>query len=252
MAQAKEAQEGMTRCLFCDATKLTREHVWPDWIVRIFDKHVPRTKWAATLFNRPDGSTASWKNDSLTFTTRVVCKQCNEGWMSDVETFCKSIVHPLLVTPHPGVIDVQDQCSFAIWASLRSMVFDSLAPERKRYYSQSERVAFCLSDPFDPPADTHIWITQFIGMAQARFKVFTEISAAKDNGLHICTFTINKLAAALVTSKGPERKVPKISSRSADTFLQIWPTDGTGIEWPPLNHLTDETLDTFMNGFEDV
>ena len=50
----------MRQCLFCDATKLTREHVWPNWIVKIFDAHVPDDMWGNTELLKADGTKTSW------------------------------------------------------------------------------------------------------------------------------------------------------------------------------------------------
>ena len=140
----------MNRCLFCDSTALTREHVWPDWIVRIFDKHVPKTMWSATHYNKPDGTKAEWNSRSLTFKTRVVCEPCNGGWMSDVETHCKSIVHPLMVSPHPGAINALDHArspSGPRCALLRSSLFTPVPRRACRTRSSKNSRSGCPSWP---------------------------------------------------------------------------------------------------------
>ena len=84
----------MTQCLFCDKTKLTKEHLWPDWIVQMFPKNVPYTAGRASpemrLFHE-------WPTNSLKQTARIVCKQCNTGWMSEIESLASPILKPCIL-----------------------------------------------------------------------------------------------------------------------------------------------------------
>jgi hypothetical protein len=83
-------------CIFCGAEgRLTGEHVFGDWLSRI------------GLVSEPVGHAAGPLNRNLRDlgvtppfqrTVRDVCAQCNNGWLSRLETIAHRVPTPL----HPG------------------------------------------------------------------------------------------------------------------------------------------------------
>lgn len=68
----------MGTCLFCDETKLTKEHIFPDWIVRLFDEQIESRHNLYTAFmERADGTKHSWPAKDITHTRKLVCGPCN-------------------------------------------------------------------------------------------------------------------------------------------------------------------------------
>src|SRR5258706_6641731 len=108
----------MRKCLFCDPTKLTREHIWPDWIVEIFPSN---SSYTGTRAHSKLG-VKSWPANSITQRSRLVCKQCNGIWMSQIEAATSPILGPLITSDLPRcTLDTCDQLTLATWACLRAM-----------------------------------------------------------------------------------------------------------------------------------
>jgi hypothetical protein len=72
----------MRECAFCPSTKLTLEHVWGDWINGIVPQVTYTTQRKISLVDFAE----PWKTIGIGQTAKVVCRNCNNHWMSDLET----------------------------------------------------------------------------------------------------------------------------------------------------------------------
>lgn len=72
----------MRECAFCPSTKLTLEHVWGDWINGIVPQVTYTTQRKISLVDFAE----PWKTIGIRQTAKVVCRNCNNHWMSDLET----------------------------------------------------------------------------------------------------------------------------------------------------------------------
>lgn len=77
-------------CIFCGRMANSKEDLWPRWLIK------------SVLLDRPskiEMEFAIRPSKSFTkkyVTSRCVCKTCNEGWMSNLETDTKPILEPLI------------------------------------------------------------------------------------------------------------------------------------------------------------
>jgi len=112
----------MKRCIFCDSilTKSTRskEHVIPKWILEnlepgyIYDH---TGKWT-TFPNKPEHVLSVRNYSLLSSLLGGVCKSCNEGWMSTLETEFKPIFVALYDEQSPLIITRNQGTVIARWA----------------------------------------------------------------------------------------------------------------------------------------
>lgn len=72
------------KCIFCGKQeKLTKEHVFPNWLSNLYKNN-------DLVINEFVGDTnLKWLSKIFQHKARVVCKDCNNGWMSDLE---KSVI----------------------------------------------------------------------------------------------------------------------------------------------------------------
>src|SRR5215813_9812636 len=77
----KKARGGLTQCLFCETKRLTREHVWPDWICEMYKGRL----YTHEIENRPHRRRYVKLQNSLTKTFACVCAKCNNVWMNKIE-----------------------------------------------------------------------------------------------------------------------------------------------------------------------
>jgi hypothetical protein len=77
-------------CVFCGTTteKITKEHVFPDWISELFGREPGGTAEMV----ESDGSIQAFPTVPFQQQVRVVCKPCNEGWMADLESDVKGFL----------------------------------------------------------------------------------------------------------------------------------------------------------------
>jgi hypothetical protein len=137
------------QCLFCDSDDLNQEHIWPDWLVEEFKARGPSGRGAYTAtWDHSDGFSKEWPQGTITMKRRLVCKECNGHWMSDIESIASPILKPLLFdTMAPKQMTVYDQMVIGMWTILRAMIIDATAPPKKQYFRLSDRLAFVTADP---------------------------------------------------------------------------------------------------------
>lgn len=79
------------KCLFCGSKELSKEHIIPDWFKTYFDSKfitigyfnpVQEESFVKVVARR---ITDNHQYNLLGFTDKAVCKQCNTGWMSQLE-----------------------------------------------------------------------------------------------------------------------------------------------------------------------
>src|SRR5450631_2325848 len=99
-------------CAFCPSTaNISGEHVWSNWMNELF----PLGK---VQFQRVtlDGTVLSeWQAPELNLKANVVCKPCNETWMSDIESHCaKPAMADLILGKRVGAIGARRARNIAI------------------------------------------------------------------------------------------------------------------------------------------
>jgi hypothetical protein len=127
----KSTKNHTKTCIFCGNTGLSKEHFWPEWAHALFPNPPPNDTWKAEfvmgsslreppLIRQRQGSLLDKK-------VRVVCKACNNGWMSQLEEDVKQIILAML-SQEPISLDVREQEKIARWAKLKVIVLDQSGP----------------------------------------------------------------------------------------------------------------------------
>jgi hypothetical protein len=123
------------KCLFCGNSDLTKEHVFPKWVFTIVRKPFEPFKESALpldvlnesvagrlpRFNEDfsDGRRVSRDN----FKLRLLCRTCNNGWMSDAEALAKRLIGDLLLSQSAQrKFTLQESYDLAHWALLKALV----------------------------------------------------------------------------------------------------------------------------------
>jgi hypothetical protein len=128
----------LKRCIFCGGSALSKEHVWADWIA----DYVPRTFYKSehlveTMRSVPGSQPVERKvtkgplhnnGDPASRKLRVVCENCNNGWMSSIQTQAKPIL-VLLIKGEPWQLDLNAQVILSSWATMFTLVYEAGLPE---------------------------------------------------------------------------------------------------------------------------
>ena len=68
---------------------------------------------------------------------KAVCRPCNNGWMSKLETDSKPLIGRL-IEDFPLSLHTSQQTLLARWTLKTAMVLDGVTKERNRFYTRSE------------------------------------------------------------------------------------------------------------------
>ena len=149
------------RCIFCEEGGLSKEHFWPEWASALLP-HYPNNRHVEQLFTTENAKLVappelrSRQGHSWTKTIRAVCKRCNNGWMSELETAVKPILIPLIAT-QPHELTVEAMGVLGQWIALKIMVGERNHPE-VAVTPQEDRSKFRATREI--PANFRIWIAR--------------------------------------------------------------------------------------------
>lgn len=106
-------------CVFCGEGNLTLEHVFPNWMSKLFD---PKTT-VTTKIECVGKVEKSYVSSIFQHKAKIVCSTCNGGWMSDIETSVESTLKPMLFNlDYSTKLNESDQKSLALWAQKTAMI----------------------------------------------------------------------------------------------------------------------------------
>lgn len=151
-------------CIFCGRTPLTKEHVWPNWLKNVLEEDDSNTRGnylinTDFLDNNVIEITPNYikrNGKTLNHTLKIVCEDCNNNWMSQIESKAKPILESLILNK-PIVLNRSQQKFIIQWAILRTIISEYTdqptkaitAKERKTFYQTNEG-----------PANWYVWIAK--------------------------------------------------------------------------------------------
>ena len=128
---SKQAKTSAKMCVFCGNPGLSKEHFWPEWAHNLFDDRPPNFTGVAEFVVanslREPPLVRERQGSMLDKKIRVVCKACNNGWMSRLEEEAKQIILAM-ISENIITLNVQEQKKIARWAMLKVIVLDQSAP----------------------------------------------------------------------------------------------------------------------------
>lgn len=249
-----KAQRTPRQCLFCENPAGSAEHVWSKWM----SKHFARTSHDKSIeyWDRLGGHNVELPEPRIVHghavTTKVkgVCKQCNHGWMSGVETAVKPFLEPMLlgrsVTLSPAA-----QRAVTEWIVLKMMVWELTLPTTA-VFRRDQTLEFARTRAI--PDNIRIWL--FRSLDPGRHARITRAFSGlfpldqvpcvipKEPNTQTALFRIGKLIAFFVHSHLPELELGKF--RQVDAKV-LWPPRGRVLSWPPLNSISWAASDHIAN-----
>lgn len=116
----------MANCVFCQKnTKLTREHVIPDWLSELF----PKNSFIINQFTSEVGK--EWHSKIFQHKVKIVCEACNTGWMSKLESEVKPIIKRLIQLNKTD-ISKKEQDILSFWVQKTILMLNQSTPRSIR------------------------------------------------------------------------------------------------------------------------
>src|SRR5579863_10352130 len=109
-------------CVFCGASPVTKEHLWPRW-ARRFATDPTFDRYAVRVDHAQRGSTTdAWGGPPFAMRAGLACAPCNSGWMSTLEADVSAILDPRGLAAR--AMTAAEQAALAVWATKTAIVFD--------------------------------------------------------------------------------------------------------------------------------
>jgi hypothetical protein len=199
------------------------------------------------------------------WTVECVCRDCNNGWMREIENLAKPIMTPLILGK-PGRIWPRDQQIIATWAVLKAMVANHQTVERAD-------LDYMYQHHLPPPDRWAVWIGHYERGAwkpewlSRHFAVLPDAQYSQNPGAEVA-FS-NSAATTLVLG----RLFTHVVHSPLDSFPRSWsfrrrdgsPARGLMRIWPAANHASvlwptwtltdrdaDEAADAVIDGVKRV
>jgi hypothetical protein len=244
-------------CRFCGSTahKIDNEHVWPDWLADF----LPEIR--GTGYSERWSSAAGrerWPEAPLKATVRTFCKDCNSGWMSQVENAAKSIVGPMVIGKHTQ-IDEESQRIVANWIAVKCLVAVQTSKAPQPPDSHYRRVRHFRGVPpntmrvwigwqrnlaeMDRPGKVQLFDSHFLPVTNAfqQSPLPADVERYRREGgvFNGSIFRVGHFVGIALQHDWPGLQArPSPRSAAAEALLPIWPT-GPTVQWPPFRPVDD-------------
>ena len=233
-------------CFFCHgqiAPGAPPEHVIAKWVGNAYPNAMFTT-------NGPDGRKIIAKVIEITVDT--VCRPCNHGWMSDLESKCAPLLKPMLKGEQRG-LSLKQQTLLAQWATKTAMTLDQTVPLEMRVFSPDEGKQ--LMDRELPPPGTGVQLARYDGTGifldfghndLYRGAVEDPANPGPPDG-HRTAIRIDQLIVEVNVTSDSNLDLRSGTTGVAVTDLlqPIWPASAP-VAWPPRIAMGDATWTSFV------
>lgn len=232
-------------CIFCGREgNLSKEHLWPEWLGKMYlrkgdEKH---TFGSQTHMDRQLIHDGVYERPGHLFTlkTRVVCRDCNSGWMSRVEHEVKPLILNMIGGKKIKITRSEIEL-FSFWVALKVVTAEfankteniSVTPYVDRHAMMTDRK---MPPFFNVFISTHstghnsAWLRHCWTMAFSPNGPFPPLEGRQRNSQAI-TFFVGPIFIYIVNVRLlgflPEQHF------KFGPLIKIWPSKMNFIRWPP-------------------
>lgn len=250
-------KRGRRQCIFCRNFGVSKEHVFPDWLKKLFRRddsttHTYGTIDESQIIGIPRINEKHRSGHAGSNTVRVVCEHCNSGWLSQLELRTKPFLIPLILGERVEMTP-EFQKAIALWAAKTAMTAEMVRP-RENGITQTEK-SF-LKNRLLPPPNWIIWVAGYaggrwreLGMGQHRGQITASPIPRPNrvmNYIQATTLGMGHIVFLIVSTNW--KSAPKTFARfDGNGFYQICPPRPRSILWPPARLLNDPQINEMAN-----
>jgi hypothetical protein len=248
----------MKLCAFCPAETVKRggEHIWDDWLNRA----LPTTKFRVKQRLSSADPFREYEAAILKEKLPAVCEKCNHTWMSDLTGRVKEHFHDAIVNDDPLYISVRDPALLAAFTFLKAIVADHAIKKENPFFTRAVREQFRVSLAIPP--EVQIWIAAYQGAQRYSGRCSNAILTPNEPsplyGIEFYSFTyvVGHLVLQLHAPRWKyvhrrSATLPVLSPHDqwSPATIQVWPSNGSAVSWPPSKYLGDNIIEAFINRF---
>jgi hypothetical protein len=253
------------------------QHLWPDWMgrdnalptYRINDLSTSNSQvlmGVDTVFptNSPPISIIrpqliNRQGHIGTRKLRMVCKECNNTWMSQIEDESKQVLTGLMLEQTVS-LSPDEQIKLSSWIALMTILWEftyiptAAIPYQERAYFKLNKV---------PPSNWAIWIGKYHGTDWVQHYRHHGYGYAAQNGSNVTrskalfqtsAFVVGKLFIYVLSAHSP-LFTNQLSMFSHPSLVRIWPQIDNAINWPsltPITHAEAQSISDFAQTAVDT
>lgn len=229
---------------------MSKEHIWPKWLRRFiaFDDETYRSMTVTVNQDSRDEFEKRHGGDLRQRAIRCVCKSCNSGWMSTLQTRVKQTVISLINGDAISLSEEQ-QSTLAAWIATSVMASE---------YRDKTRVAISADDRHwtfntkHAPVHWGIWIGRHPASAAWKPRLIHHVMEIAKDGVHVESGTLHRHNTQSTSYKVGDVFIHAMSCGPfpdlvrdfcpeiwfPGKILRVWPLQDT-IAWPPRFDLSD-------------
>lgn len=234
------------RCVFCGGEKLSREHVWPEWSLKLFPPEPDA--FSRMQFNFASGDEPIVRvrpAETMEQVVRSVCERCNSGWMSRLENDSKPYV-VRMIRGESLSLDEHGQTLVSAWATKTALMLSLTLPHRlvaDRYFQE-------FYERRSPPGHGIVYLSSFAGEARSWYHIhgvdfFEPGSDQRFAHGWAASFVLGHLAVQVLGNDFPEPMNHNPDKYVRMGLIRIAPQGHPLRRWPPAMRLDDDSLDAF-------
>ena len=223
------------QCLFCEQPAKSLEHIWPDWLLAL----VQRKPYRQRLGSGPE---VTLRGD---FKARCVCRDCNNGWMSDLEGDARPVLSALMRDMALPLHQAEQQI-LGSWTLKTAIVLEATKPRRiGRFYTAQEKEDLRTKRLI--PKTTKIWIGRFAQSGVAsNGSDFTLrlVGEAEDAQASVVTVIVGHVVLQVLSLHYPSNMIAQTVNLEVkaghwqSSLKQLYPYERT-VLWPPVLSFTN-------------
>lgn len=278
----------MRACVFCGGVPLTREHVYPQWLQQFsapqayiqregsYQNPLPETVVRRDNQGKYIVVDEAWGNRTPVLhevTVKSVCANCNNGWMSNLETSVQGPLKKMANPPNPvrHLVPAHTQELLAAWAHKSFMMYDQYRDPRDRVFAEDDFVNFkklqkppqtariymgISNSPITTFAmwhETHLLSLDFEADPQSILATNPHNLSSSHLGIQGVYFIEQYFKPDIRWTPAARRGVnlAAMAAVAATPARQIWPPNRTEFRWPP-QLTTEQQFDTARTALLDI
>ncbi len=205
---------------------------------------------AAVNFSKieKDGSVGKrWRMSGLDMTANVVCKVCNETWMSDIEVHhAKPAMSDLILGKQVKEITPDQAHGISLFAFKTAVIANHMLPEDEEFFDISQRYAF--RESLSIPPEVGMWLVGFAPENAGGFRsttIYFPNKNAPKLTLNVCSFYVGQFGFQVVSGKSlTDTQIESLPTPS-DLTVRFYPAIRSGVSWPRNHVLGGQSFDGF-------
>ncbi len=244
-------------CPFClKIADMSFEHLWGDWLNDV----IPINRYRMIRRDQ-EGNVHTWPARKLKLGANVVCSDCNNRWMGDLENRSKSIISGMASECSPSILQARDIAVIAALTLTKAVVADAMCNPNRLTLSSVERSLF--AERLEFPVGVQAWLASQSTLHGVFDNSYFEPPINTRGGsfkAQVFTYGIGHFVIQLTILRWKSKRRRKYANQLFfrqdphwdDFSIPVWPSDGTVVSWPARKHLTHEFVEVFIQRWKHL